>query len=162
MLLCMSAVGCHVICSIAPSNVRMYNQWINECLHTFVKHVYSCMHVCVASISLVPFVTIWSVAFLLFGSLYSYRQCIKTCGPHGPMTRFAGCCTPGGGGSAVGGEKARKVKIKSLWTNSLFDQAAQRWMDFSAKSRRQLREERCFRFISPRLPFFFFSSFTLL
>lgn len=55
-----------------------------------------------------------------------------------------------------GGEKARKVKIKSLWTNSLFDQAAQRWMDFSAKSRRQLREERCFRFISPRLPFFFF------
>lgn len=154
MLLCMSAVGCHVICSISASNVCMYNQWINECLHMFVKHVYSCMHVCVASISLVPFVTIWSVAFLLFGSLYSYRQCIKTCGPHG--FPFAGCCTPGGGWGVWGLEdkKARKVKIKLLWTNSLFDQAAQRWMDFSAKSRGQLREERCFCFISPCLPFF--------
>lgn len=53
----------HVLCSIAHSNVCA--SIINECLHTFVKHVYPSMRVCVASISLVPFVTIWSVAFLL-------------------------------------------------------------------------------------------------
>lgn len=99
----------------------------NESMHTFVKCVYSCT--CVwPLISLVPFVTIWSVAFLFWGA-----HC-TLCRPRGPINCLAACCAPW-----LKKEKmAWKVQIKLLWTNFDFDQGTQWWKAFSPKSQKKL------------------------
>lgn len=64
-----------------------------------------------------------------------------------------------GWGLCLEERKARKVKIKLLWTNSLFDQAAQQWKVFLPEVRACLErgDEDMYCSVSPRL-----FSFTLV
>lgn len=93
---------------------------------------HACSCVCVATISLV--VTIWSVAFSSFRLIVSVSPVHKEKKPADHMGQLIGlqavAVRRGAGGCE---KKARKVKIKLLWTNSFFDQAAQWWKAFSLK-----------------------------